>query len=379
MNQIYTSDLLSFQKRLAPTVDSDVVIDRPKTEILPEPYVITHERKIRFKLYYPNAIKVEMWDYLKEYKLEKNGDYWCGEFDMGEGFIAIFLKVDGTSILSEFFPIGYGGNKAIGYGGNKAINYIDVPEQDHPIELLGENHGSVLSDFFESKITGQLERIMIYLPPEYMQNTEKKYPVLYLQHGHGENETCWVSQGKMNFIYDNLVHQRKAVPAIVVMANGMIYKESGDKRELKYRDMSEFVKEELIPYVENKYRTYGDKEHRAMAGLSMGSLQTSITAFEHSELFSYVGVFSGFVQDILTQNQSHLTEKNKESFRENNKLFFRGIGAEDRFIDFFKSDDEFLEKSKIKCERKIYKGDHEWKVWRRCLYDFAQLIFREDN
>lgn len=371
MNQIYTSDLLSFQKRLAPTVDSDVVIDRPKTEILPEPYVITHERKIRFKLYYPNAIKVEMWDYLKEYKLEKNGDYWCGEFDMGEGFIAIFLKVDGTSILSEFFPIGY--------GGNKALNYIDVPEQDHPIELLGENHGSVLSDFFESKITGQLERIMIYLPPEYMQNTEKKYPVLYLQHGHGENETCWVSQGKMNFIYDNLVHQRKAVPAIVVMANGMIYKESGDKRELKYRDMSEFVKEELIPYVENKYRTYGDKEHRAMAGLSMGSLQTSITAFEHSELFSYVGVFSGFVQDILTQNQSHLTEKNKESFRENNKLFFRGIGAEDRFIDFFKSDDEFLEKSKIKCERKIYKGDHEWKVWRRCLYDFAQLIFREDN
>lgn len=371
MNQIYTSDLLSFQKRLAPTVDSDVVIDRPKTEILPEPYVITHERKIRFKLYYPNAIKVEMWDYLKEYKLEKNGDYWCGEFDMGEGFIAIFLKVDGTSILSEFFPIGY--------GGNKAINYIDVPEQDHSIELLGENHGSVLSDFFESKITGQLERIMIYLPPEYMQNTEKKYPVLYLQHGHGENETCWVSQGKMNFIYDNLVHQRKAVPAIVVMANGMIYKESGDKRELKYRDMSAFVKEELIPYVENKYRTYGDKEHRAMAGLSMGSLQTSITAFEHSELFSYVGVFSGFVQDILTQNQSHLTEKNKESFRENNKLFFRGIGAEDRFIDFFKSDDEFLEKSKIKCERKIYKGDHEWKVWRRCLYDFAQLIFREDN
>lgn len=375
MNQIYTSDLLSFQKRLAPTVDStvdsDVVIDRPKTEILPEPYVITHERKIRFKLYYPNARKVEMWDYLKEYKLEKNGDYWCGEFDMGEGFIAIFLKVDGTSILSEFFPIGY--------GGNKAINYIDVPEQDHPIELLGENHGSVLSDFFESKITGQLERIMIYLPPEYMQNTEKKYPVLYLQHGHGENETCWVSQGKMNFIYDNLVHQRKAVPAIVVMANGMIYEESGDKRELKYRDMSAFVKEELIPYVENKYRTYGDKEHRAMAGLSMGSLQTSITAFEHSELFSYVGVFSGFVQDILTQNQSHLTEKNKESFRGNNKLFFRGIGAEDRFIDFFKSDDEFLEKSKIKCERKIYKGDHEWKVWRRCLYDFAQLIFREDN
>lgn len=166
---------------------------------------------------------------------------------------------------------------------------------------------------------------MIYLPPEYMQNTEKKYPVLYLQHGHGENETCWVSQGKMNFIYDNLVHQRKAVPAIVVMANGMIYEESGDKRELKYRDMSAFVKEELIPYVENKYRTYGDKEHRAMAGLSMGSLQTSITAFEHSELFSYVGVFSGFVQDILTQNQGHLTEKIKKAFEKTISYFLEGL------------------------------------------------------
>ncbi len=367
MNQIYTSDLLSFQKRLAPTVDSNVVIDRPKTEILPDPYVITQEKKIRFKLYYPNAKKVEIWDYFKEYKLEKNGDFWCGEFDMGEGFITIFLKVDGNSVLSEFFPIGY--------GGNKAINYIDIPEQDHPIELSGENHGNIISEFIESKTTGQLERIMIYLPPDYMENTEKKYPVLYLQHGHGENEACWISQGKMNFIYDHLIHQKKAVPTIVVMANGMIYEECEDARVLKYRDMSTFVKDELIPCVENKYRTYGDKEHRAMAGLSMGSLQTSITAFENPELFSYVGVFSGFVQDLLTQNQSHLTKENLDDFQANNKLFFRGIGDEDPYFDSFMSDDTFLENSKLGCERKIYKGGHEWKVWRRCLYDFAQMIF----
>lgn len=371
MNQIYTSDLLSFQKRLAPTVDSDVVIDRPKTEILPDPYVITQEKKIRFKLYYPNARKVEIWDYFKKYQLEKNGDFWCGEFDMGEGFITIFLKVDGISILSEFFPIGY--------GGNKAINYIDVPEQDHPIELLGEAHGSIVSDFIESKTTGQLERIMIYLPPDYMKNTEKKYPVLYLQHGHGENETCWISQGKMNFIYDNLIHQKKAVPTIVVMSNGMIYEEREDTRVLKYRDMSTFVKEELIPYVENKYQAYGDKGHRAMAGLSMGSLQTSITAFENSELFSYVGVFSGFVQDLLTQNQSHLTKRKMDDFQANNKLLFRGIGDEDPYFDFFKSDDIFLENSKLDCERKIYKGGHEWKVWRQCLYDYAQKIFKDTN
>ena len=139
------------------------------------------------------------------------------------------------------------------------------------------------------------------------------------------------------------------------------------------------MKEELIPYIENKYRILGDKEHRAMAGLSMGSLQTSIMAFENSDLFSYVGVFSGFVQDFLTQNQSHLAENNIDAFCKNNKLFFRGIGDEDQFIDFFKSDDVFIQNSKLECERKIYKGGHEWKVWRRCLYDFAQLIFRENN
>ena len=361
--------MISVQKRLAPAVDGDVVIDRPKTEILPEPYVITEEGTVRFQLYYPNAGKVELRDYSQEYRLVKQGDFWCGEFDMGEGFLAVFLEIDGTSVISQFLPVGY--------GGNQIINYIDVPERERSIELPEGNHGSVVCDFFESRITGQLERVMIYLPPEYMQNTEKKYPVLYLQHGHGENETCWISQGKMNFIYDDLIYHGKAVPAIVVMANGMMYEEDEEKRTLKFRKLSVFMKEELIPYIENKYRVLGDKEHRAMAGLSMGSLQTSIVAFENPELFSYVGVFSGFVQDILTQNQSHLAESNIDAFCNNNKLFFRAIGDEDVYIGYFRSDDKFLEKHGLKCEKKIYRGGHEWKVWRHCLYDFAQKIFLE--
>ena len=330
--------------------------------------LIRKDGKTFLQLDCENAKELSMKWGEKLYPFTKTGKKWILELPFSTPVNYVQICVDGQEVLSPELPIAHG------YG--RPYNYIELPDEDGLFELRDVPHGTLTQEFYKSKISDNWEKLILYLPPCV---PSAGLPVLYLQHGHGENETCWVSQGKMNFIYDNLVHQRKAVPAIVVMANGMIYKESGDKRELKYRDMSEFVKEELIPYVENKYRTYGDKEHRAMAGLSMGSLQTSITAFEHSELFSYVGVFSGFVQDILTQNQSHLTEKNKESFRENNKLFFRGIGAEDRFIDFFKSDDEFLEKSKIKCERKIYKGDHEWKVWRRCLYDFAQLIFREDN
>jgi enterochelin esterase-like enzyme len=330
--------------------------------------LIRKDGKTFLQLDCENAKELSMKWGEKLYPFTKTGKKWILELPFSTPVNYVQICIDGQEVLSPELPIAHG------YG--RPYNYIELPDEDGLFELRDVPHGTLTQEFYKSQISDNWEKLILYLPPCV---PSAGLPVLYLQHGHGENETCWVSQGKMNFIYDNLVHQRKAVPAIVVMANGMIYKESGDKRELKYRDMSEFVKEELIPYVENKYRTYGDKEHRAMAGLSMGSLQTSITAFEHSELFSYVGVFSGFVQDILTQNQSHLTEKNKESFRENNKLFFRGIGAEDRFIDFFKSDDEFLEKSKIKCERKIYKGDHEWKVWRRCLYDFAQLIFREDN
>lgn len=102
MNQIYTSDLLSFQKRLAPTVDSDVVIDRPKTEILPEPYVITHERKIRFKLYYPNARKVEMWDYLKEYKLEKMEIIGAENLIWGKDSLLYFSKLMAQVFYQSF-------------------------------------------------------------------------------------------------------------------------------------------------------------------------------------------------------------------------------------------------------------------------------------
>lgn len=371
MDQIYTSDLISFQTRLAPAIDDEVAIIRSGEEILPAPYVVTEEGKVRFRLYYPNAQKVELSDYTKFYSLTQDGDFWCGEFGLGEGFIALSLKIDGSDIISTFLPVGY--------GGNRLINYVDIPEKDFPIGMTQSHHGSVVSDFLESRITGDTQRIMIYLPEEYMQDTQKKFPVLYLLHGHGENEACWISQGKMNFIYDGLISEKKAAPAICVMVNGMRYEEHERSRILKFREMTGFLKEEVIPYVESRYRVICDREHRALAGLSMGSLQTSIAAFEHSELFSYVGVFSGFVQDLLTQNQEHLTERNIDAFSHDNKLFFRGIGEDDRYIEFFRADDEFLEKHDVKCVRRIYKGGHEWKVWRRCFADFVQMIFTEEN
>lgn len=367
MKQIYQSDFISFQRRMRPAIDGEVKVNRPNTEVLPEPFVITEEGTIKFQLYYPNAERVTLSNYFQKYELNKQEEFWCGEFDMGEGFIALFLNIDGSDVITQFLPVGY--------GGNQIINYVDIPEKDFDIDAGEIEHGSVVCDYIESKITGQMERIFIYLPAEYHWNRDKRYPVLYLQHGHGENETCWVNQGKMNFIYDRLIGDKKATPAIVVMANGMRYEE-GEERVLNIKMFSKFLLEELISYVDNKYRTSAYKEDRAMAGLSMGSIQTSITTFEYSEMFSYVGIFSGFVQNFLSNEQSHLTSGKMGGFKNNIKLFFRAIGSNDLYFPQFAADDQLLEKNEISCVRKIYKGNHEWKVWRKCFSDFVQMIFK---
>lgn len=361
-------DLIRFHSGLAPAMDADVVVLRKKDTILPQPYTIDEKGMLHFQLYYPNAEKVMVKDYSKQYKLVKKGNFWCGECDFGKGMISLFLEIDGSNVLSKYLPIGY--------GGNEPINFVEVPEPDFAVSETGFPHGTLQFDFLESNVTGRMERIAIYLPPDYHESGLRRYPVLYLQHGHGENEICWGSQGRVNFIYDNLIAAGKAVPAIVVMANGMIYRENEKERILEYEKLEEFLVKELISYIDGKYRTVRQKDGRAMAGLSMGSFQTSMTVFKNAALFSYAGLFSGFVQNPMEDNQKHLTEENIKLFQESIKLFFRGIGEEDEYLSLFEKDDDLLKEQGISCLRRVYSGGHEWKVWRRCLYEFAQVIFK---
>ena len=200
--------------------------------------------------------------------------------------------------------------------------------------------------------------------------------MLYLQHGHGENEMVWFHQGKINFIYDTLIAENKAVPAIVVMCNGMYYIEDETGITLDVGRLPELIRNEIIPYVDSHYRTFADREHRGMAGLSMGSLQTSMLSFSYPELFDYVGVFSGFVQDIITGSTVHVTEEKLLHFANGKKLFFRAMGDEDIYFEYFEKDDRLLEKYQILNVRKVYHGKHEWNVWRKCFCDFVQMIFK---
>ena len=332
-------------------------------------WTVLEDGRVRFSLYYPNAKTVTLHSHDEPRVLTKEGDYFTGTFEMVDGYIPIFVNVDGNEVICR--------NLLIGFGGNQPINYIEVPEKDMDYGTPDMPHGTVALNYLHSEVTDRLERFEVYLPAAYDNEPETRFPVLYLQHGHGENEACWVSQGRMNFLMDALIAEGKAKPMIVVMLNGMVTDHHLPKAERRLNAplIEELLTKDIIPYIDGRYRTLTDREHRAMAGLSMGSMQSCRIGMEHQELFAYCGLFSGFMHDFLSQNNNHLREENLATFNSNMKVFFRAMGECDAFIQSFYDDDKFVEEHDIHCIRKLYSGTHEWKVWRRCLWDFAQLLF----
>lgn len=240
-------------------------------------------------------------------------------------------------------------------------------------------HGSVSHEFFRSSVTGRTETCLVYLPAEYAAHPEKAYPVLYLQHGYGENETCWTMQGHVNFILDNEIAAGTAVPMIVVMCNGMLQLPGDGGRSWRHADpacMEDFLLHDVIPFVEGRFRCLTDRDHRAMAGLSMGSFQTCWTTFRHLDLFSYAGLFSGFMRSPRTGEGAHLgVLDDAGAFHRALKVFFRAMGDKDPFFDAFRQDSEICREKNIRCIEKIYDGYHLWKVWRECVRDFLPLLF----
>lgn len=361
-------DAISFQPRemVQKGVADTVMLEIPICETQGTAYEVMDSGEINFSLYFPNAKSVIVKSPSASCPLTKKDGYWRGAYHMGTGFIPLTLLVDNNAVLSKQLPIGW--------GGNEPLNYIEVSEIGFDAMTTNVKHGTVAVTYIDSSVTERLERIYVYLPVQYFTEPERKFPVLYLQHGYGENEAVWVNQGKMNFIMDACIADG-AAPCVIVMANGMITRRLGDKIIVDYLSFEDFLIHELIPYTEKQYHVYTDKGHRAMAGLSMGSIQTSHIAMRHQELFSYVGLFSGFFSNPFTQEQVHLSEENIRTWQDNIKVFFRAMGDEDMFLPMFHADDSLIEKEGIIQNRKIYHGGHEWKVWRQCLRDFAGMLF----
>ena len=295
---------------------------------------------------------------------------WEGTFDMGTGFLYFFLKVDGADVLCPYLPIGY--------GCCRPMNFVDVPVADMEgwDDLEGVEHGAVTRRYFYSTVTGKHEICLVWTPPAY--DPAKAYPVLYLQHGYGENETGWIYQGHAGRIADRLLAEGKMKEMIIVMGNGM----AKPKDESQPRDFALFpniVVKDLIPYIEKNYKVLTDKWHRAMAGLSMGSFHTSVTTLTNPELFGYAGLFSGFLRAPWNPDEEmphmkllHEAEKFNESF----KVFYRAMGTEDTYWDSFAKDDAYLEGRELNITRETFPGGHDWTVWRRCIRSFLPRLFR---
>lgn len=285
------------------------------------------------------------------------------------GFHYYWFVVDGVAMNDP------GSETFFGWG--KQSSGIDVPEKGVDFyDIKDVPHGQVRAVWYHSKVTGKPRRAMIYTPPGYDADPKSRYPVLYLQHGAGEDERGWTSQGRANFILDNLIAAKKAKPMIIVMDNGYADKIGAFPRPV--RAFEEVLTTELIPKIDADFRTLADREHRALAGLSMGGGQALQIGLARLDLFSNIGAFSAPPRGPFDQSTAfNGVFKDVDDFNGKVRLFWIGAGsAEEMFAAGLKTMHESLDKRGVKHVVFESQGtSHEWQTWRRSLHDFAQRLF----
>jgi enterochelin esterase-like enzyme len=296
-------------------------------------------------------------------QLTKTEDgYWEGttEGPLDEGFHYYHLAIDG-GIFNDPGALNF-------YGSIRWESGIEIPAHDQDFYALKDvPHGNVQQILFPSPSTGISRRAFVYTPPDYHKDQSKKYPVLYLQHGWGEDETAWSNQGRANLIMDNLIAEGKINPFIIVMTYGMTNElKFGHLHEFKIEPFQTVLIDELIPYIESHFRTIADQSHRAMAGLSMGGMETHMITLNKPEIFSYYALLSGGI---------YTPEELKE--HSNLKLVFISCGSRER-PDGVKSSVAALQKKGYNAVSYISENTaHEFLTWRRSLYELAPMLFKD--
>lgn len=387
--------------------------------------MVNSEGRVRAQISAPeaNSVKLDIGGVKYEMKKDENG-VWTGESEPQDvGFHYYQLNIDGASVPDP--------GSLYYYGASRWGSGIEIPSPDQDIfAVKNVPQGSVNEFYYYSSVTEQMRRCFIYFPAEYYTNPTKKFPVLYLQHGMGENEFGWSQQGHTAHIMDNLIAEGKAVPFVIVMDNGLNARAAGQaapqmggfgggqmpqgqrpqgapqmgqrpqgapqmgqmpqrpqgqapqggQRPQGQRPAGGFggfnmagafqdvLLKDIIPFVEKNFRVYNDTEHRAMAGLSMGGMQTRSITLANPTVFAYVGMFSGgsfSVQDL----------ENATDFKKTNKVLFMSCGSKENMGVMEAA--ENLKKIGYNAKGYISEGTaHEWHTWRRSLFEFAQLIFK---
>jgi enterochelin esterase family protein len=293
------------------------------------------------------------------------------------GLHGYFLVVDGVRVNDT-------AEKS--FGGKMKVCGVEIPDPGVDFYNIKDvSHGQVRMQWYFSKVGNAWRRAYVYVPPEYDDEPKKRYPVFILRHGGGEDETSWVEQGRANFILDNLIAEGKAKPMIVVMDWGQaptpdqpIHIPSTPPP----KEISEVTIKELIPMVDATYRTIPDRQQRAMAGLSMGSVQTLYIGLANLDTFSYLGIFS---RRPMSAEEFNIPKSfdgvftDADAFNRKVKLFWWGAGtAEEGIYNATKANLAELAEAGIKSVFVEFPGtSQEWQTWRKSLYDFAQRLFHE--
>jgi enterochelin esterase-like enzyme len=253
-------------------------------------------------------------------------------------------------------------NEKVYFGGNAWTSGLEIPDPENDFYNIKDvPHGTIRMQLYYSATTLNYRRCFIYLPPSYDTRSNEKYPVLFLQHGNSENEFSWHMQGKMNFILDNLIAEGKALPMIVVMEDGMTFLND-------YSGYGNLIRNDLIPLLENKYKVKTNKQYRAVAGLSMGGGQAVVAGLFNTDIFSYVGGFSGSISYNWTPYAQNINDSIE--------LLWLGWGTSDEYAGNWSSDERQLSSAGVNHVKVIMDGGHQWQVWRKCLDQFAPLLFK---
>jgi enterochelin esterase-like enzyme len=337
---------------------------------------IEADSRVTFRFNAPNAQKVQVSIVNVPFDMVKDEDgVWTYTSEpQDKGYHNYWMIVDGAIVVDP------ANNAFIGYG--HMCNGFEIPDPDGGFyELKDVPHGNVLIKNYYSKVAKSWRHIFVYTPPDYEKNTKNRYPVLYLQHGGGEDERVWIEMGRTNLILDNLIAEGKIKPFIVVMETSAVGPQfpmgprpaapaagappAGTRPRFSFDTYADLMVNDMIPWVDKNLRTLPDQAHRAMSGLSMGAMCTRSVTLAHLDMFAYIGLFSGG-----TIAPADVTDKSKV------KLVFMSYGSREKGSESVKNAADALQQAGIKSVSYVSPlTAHEWQSWRRSLREFAQLLF----
>ncbi|MBN2012115.1 esterase [candidate division KSB1 bacterium] len=338
------------------------------------PQILPDGRAI-FRIKAPDAQKVQL-DLAKKYDMVKDtAGVWETTTDsLTEGFHYYSLLIDGVAVAdpaSEAF-----------YGMGRMASGIEVPfKGDDYYAVKDVPHGEIRIKRYYSNVFRAWRQFYLYTPPGYDVNISEKYPVLYILHGGGEDERGWANQGKTDLILDNLIADQKAKPMLIVMPDGNTNTDFAGFGERVLKMFEAELKQSIIPFIEKNYRVKTDAQNRALAGLSMGGLQTLYVGINNTDQFAYLGVFSsGWIQPMqsdLAEAQYNFMKNNVAQINGSLRQFWIAMGGEE---DIAYNNCRLMlaqfDAMNINYLYSEYPGGHTWPVWRNNLYNFAQLLFK---